>query len=131
MLRAINFRRLVAIDIALLGYKLIFAEYVAGVLLSIALGLFVILRSHSFWQAALGLYLICLGINYAPMLAYTVAIGNRQRAQAEIADELTQRRIAVSKYRRVSLLLLVPLLAPALALLAGEPGSHETPQGPT
>lgn len=56
MFRAINLRKLAAIDIALLGYKLIFAEYAAGVILAIVLGLFVIFRSQSVWQVALGVY---------------------------------------------------------------------------
>jgi hypothetical protein len=130
MLSTINLRKLAAIDIALLGYKLIFAEYAAGVLLSAGLGLFVVFRSHTFWQVVLGVYLICLGIDYVPMLAYTISMGSRERARAEIADELTDRRGATSKYRRVSLLLLVPLLAPLLALRRVQPASHDGAQSP-
>ena len=48
------------------------------------------------------------------MLAYTVSIGDKQKAQAEVADELTEKRKAMSKYRRLSVLLLVPLLVPVL-----------------
>ena len=47
------------------------------------------------------------------MFAYTVPIDNTQNAQAELADELTDKRQAMSKYRRLSLLLLVPLLQPS------------------
>jgi len=114
--RPFHFRKLAAIDIVFLGYRLILAEYAFGVLFSLALGVFVLLRRHSAWQLALGLYLICLGINYVPMLAYTVSIGNKQNAQAELADELTNKRRAMSKYRRLSALLLVPLLVPFLAV---------------
>ncbi|MGI9069841.1 MAG: hypothetical protein ACR2JB_00575 [Bryobacteraceae bacterium] len=114
-MRADNLRKLAAIDILFLGYKVIVAEYVVGVAFSLALGLFVLLRSHSFWQVALGAYLICLGINYVPMLAYAIAIANRQNAQAQISHELIEVRKAMSKYRRQSLLLLVPLLVPILA----------------
>jgi hypothetical protein len=111
-----DMRRLAAIDIAFLGYKFIFAEYAFGVLFSIALGLFVLLRSHSFWEVALGAYLLCLGINYAPMLAYTVSIANKENALAELGDELIEKRAAMAKYRRMSLLLLVPLAVPFLAI---------------
>jgi len=113
--RRFDFRKLAAIDIVFLGYKLVFAEYTFGVLFSIALGIFVLFRGHSVWQVVLGTYLICLGINYVPMLAYTVSIGNKQNAQAELAVELTEKRKAMSKYRRLSVFLLVPLLAPILA----------------
>ncbi|HUI41932.1 MAG TPA: hypothetical protein VL523_08190 [Terriglobia bacterium] len=112
---ATGFRKLAAIDIVFLGYKLIFAEYAVGVFFSIALGLFVLVRGSTFLQVVLGAYLICLGINYVPMLAYAVAIGSQSSAQAELGDELTERRRAMSKYRRQSLFLLVPLLVPILA----------------
>jgi hypothetical protein len=115
-LRAVNFRRLAAIDIALLGYKFVLTEYASGVVLSAALAIFVLFRGHSFWQTLLGVYLICLGINYVPMLVYTLAIASRQNAQAQMADELAEKRRALSKYRRQSLLLLVPLLVVILAV---------------
>jgi hypothetical protein len=113
---ALNFRKLAAIDIIFLGYKLVFAEYAGGVFLSIVLGIFVLFRGHSAWQVALGIYLICLGFNYLPMFAFTISIASQQNARAEMAGELTEPRRAMSKYRRRSLLLLVPMLVPALVL---------------
>ena len=115
-----NFRKLAAIDTVFLGYKLVFAEYAFGVLFSTALGIFVLFRARSVWQVVLGAYLICLGINYVPMLAYTLSIGNKQNAQAELADELREKRKAMSKYRRLSVLLLVPLLVPILIARGSE-----------
>jgi hypothetical protein len=112
-----NPRKLAAIDIVFLGSKLIIAEFAGGVLLCVALGAFVLYRGHSFWQLALGLYLISLGINYAPMLAFAVAITREHSARAELADELKDERGATAKYRRQSVLLLVPLLVPILALV--------------
>lgn len=89
--------------------------------MGLALGCFVLFRSHSLEQVALGAYLVCLGINYVPMLIYTIAIGSRQNAQAEIADELANKgkKKAMSTYRRISLLLLVPLAIPIIALAYG------------
>jgi hypothetical protein len=112
-------RGLAAIDIALLGYRLIYAEYLVGVILALALGVFILIRSHSIGQFALGAYLACLGINYVPMLIYTIAIGSEHNAQAEIADELADlgKKKAMSRYRRVSLLLLVPLAVPVIAVV--------------
>jgi hypothetical protein len=115
---SINLRKLAAIDIAFLGRNVIVAEFAAGVVLSAALGLFVLFRQHSFWQIVLGKYLISLGINYLPMFAYAVAIPTRERAREEIAGELGDDGRAMSKYRRQSLLLLVPLLVPILAFAA-------------
>ncbi|SRR6266404_1607462 len=113
-IRAINMRKLAAIDIVFLGRKLILAEYAAGVFFSAALGIFVLFRGHSFWQIVLGIYLICLAANYVPMLLHALAISTRQNARVEIADELTEKRKAMAKYRRHSLLLLLPLFTPVL-----------------
>ncbi len=112
----LNLRKLAAIDIALLGYKFVLAEYAVGVFFSVGLGLFVLFRGHSFWQVWLGIYLLSLGINYIPMLACAVSIANREAARAELGAELTDKARAMAKYRRQSLLLLVPNLVPILAL---------------
>jgi hypothetical protein len=53
-----NLRKLAAIDIIFLGYRFVLAEDALGVFFSDALGLLVLYRSHSFWQALLGIYLI-------------------------------------------------------------------------
>ena len=96
----LNPRKLAAIDIVFLGSKLIIAEFAGGVLLCVALGTFVLLRGHSFWQFALGLYFISLGINYVPLLAYAISITRRQSARAEMGDELGDKGWAMAKYRR-------------------------------
>jgi hypothetical protein len=123
-----NLRRLAAIDIFFLGYRLIVGEYVCGALFSTALGVFILIRGHSLWQATLGTYLICLGINYIPMIICALEIRSRTRAQAEIADELADGKAAMAKYRAVSLLLLVPLatmfIAAGHALRSGRPGGE-------
>lgn len=111
-----NPRKLAAIDIAFLGSKIIIAEFACGVFFCVALGAFVLFRGHSFWQVALGLYVISLGINYVPMLVYAIAIAKGKSARAEMGDELEDERRAMAKYRRQSVLLLVPLLVPILSL---------------
>lgn len=117
----ISFRKLVAIDIVFLGSKFIIAEFAGGALLCVALGIFVLLRGASLAQLVLGLYLISLGINYVPMLIYAIAIARGKSARAEIGNELDDTRRAMTKYRRQSLLLLIPLLAPIVALVQKPP----------
>ena len=113
-------RKLAAIELALLGPKIILPEYAAGVVLSAALGVFVLLRSHGgLTQVALGLYLISLGANYFPMLWYAIAINRAKSALAELGDELNDKHAAMTKYRRQSLWLLVPLVVAIVALRAG------------
>jgi len=111
-----NPRKLVAIDIVFLGSIFIIAEFASGVVLCVALGIFVLVRGNSFWQLALGLYIISLGINYVPMLMYALVITKYKSACTELGDELIDQRRAMAKYRRKSLLLLVPLLVPFVAL---------------
>jgi hypothetical protein len=111
-----NPRKLVAIDIVFLGSIFIIAEFVCGVVLCVVLGIFVLVRGSSFGQLSLGLYLISLGINYVPMLIYALVITKCKSARAELGDELNDERRAMAKCRRKSLLLLVPLLMPLVAL---------------
>ena len=127
--QAINLRKLAAIDIVFLGFRFVLMEYACGVIFSMALGIFVLIHSYSFWQIALGTYLMCLGINYVPMLLYAMAIARQQSAHAELADELVEKRRAMSKYRRQSLLLLVPLAALLLAILGERDDSGENKSG--
>jgi hypothetical protein len=109
-------RKLAAIDIALLGPAFILAEFAAGVLLSLSLGVFILLRAGSGWQIGLALYFLSLGLNYVPMLVYASDIARKRSALAEIGGELSDKRQAMAKYRRQSLFLLVPLVVPAVAL---------------
>lgn len=122
-------RKLAAIDIVFLGSRFIIAEFAGGVILCVALGTFVLWRAGSVWQLLLGLYLIALGINYVPMLVYAVAIAGGKSARAELGDELTDKRRAMAKYRRQSLLLLVPLLVPIIALWQARRRAHSGHSG--
>jgi hypothetical protein len=70
----IDFRKLAALDIVFLGSRLILAEFSIGVVGSLALGLFALIRSHSVGGIALGSYLLFIGINYVPLLVYAISI---------------------------------------------------------
>ena len=125
----INPRKLAAIDIIFLGPTFIIFEFAGGVLLCAALGIFILFRSHSSAQLALGLYLISLGINYVPMLIYAVAVIRGDSAWIEMGNELDDKSRAMAKYRRQSMLLLVPLLVPIIAL--GGVKRHHTVRTPS
>ncbi len=113
----INVRKLVAWDIAILGYRFILAEFTAGVVLPVLLSLFILLRSHSFWQEALALYFASLGINYVPLWLHALAIGRRRSTPAEVEGELAHRTKSGLRYTAQSLLLLVPFLIPMVAVV--------------
>src|SRR5262245_53182532 len=112
----INIRMLAALDIAFLGSRVILSEFAFGVLGPMALGILTCLRSHTLYGVAFGLYLMCLGVNYVPLLLHGIDIVRRRTAQVEVSAEPGDRRAVFRKYRRGSVLLLVPLVVPALAI---------------
>jgi hypothetical protein len=75
-----------------------------------------LVQHDSVTQLVLGVYLIGLSINYVPMLIYAIGLTTNKSARAELGQELNDERRAMAKYRRQSLLLLVPFLVPTLAL---------------
>ena len=111
----IDIRKLAALDLAFLGPRIILTEFSLGVFGSFALGVLTLLRSHSMGGLALGSYLLLIGVNYVPLLLHAISIVRRNSVHFEIADEVTEKRM-FRKYRRQSLLLLVPLVVPIVAL---------------
>jgi hypothetical protein len=111
----INLRKLAAIDLAF-GPKVIIAEFAAGALLCGALGILVLIQRDSVTELVLGVYLIGLSANYVRMLIYAIGITTNKSTRAEWGQELTDKPWVIAKYRRQSLLLLVPFLVPTLAL---------------
>src|SRR5215469_5880729 len=112
----IDFRKLAAVDIATLGSRFVLAEFSMGVFGSLALGVLILFRSHSVGGIALGAYLLCIGVNYLPLLLYAISLVRLDSAPYEIAEETADKSRMFRKYRRQSLLLLVPLAVPILAV---------------
>ena len=112
----INISNLAALDIAFLGPKLILAEYSVGVFLSAAIGLVTLKRSHSAWQMLWEDTSYHWRSTICPLLLYAVASVRRGSAHAEVANELAHRDQSFRRYRLNSLLLLVPLAVPVLAI---------------
>jgi hypothetical protein len=113
----IEIRRLAAVDMAFVGSRFILAEFSIGVFGSLALGVLTLVRTHSLGGTVLGAYLLCIGVNYVPLLAHAIDLARHGTARQEIADELQEKHRMFRKYRRQSLLLLVPLVVPILAII--------------
>src|SRR5262245_37276876 len=113
-----NVRKLAAIDLAFLGSTFIIAEFAIGVFGCLALGLFVLVRSHTAGGRLMGAYFVALSVNYIPLMAHAISLHRTGNAATEIGDEVAlDRRGAMRKYRRGSLLLLLPLVVPVLAVI--------------
>lgn len=134
--RIINVRKLAALDIALHGAPLILAEFGIAIAIGAALGSWLITTAFSASQGGalfrfvLGAYVLCLAINYVPLLLYGVVIAWRKSARHEAAAELAEKDgRSARRYGVQSLLLILPLVITILALAqelrgraqAGEP----------
>jgi hypothetical protein len=112
----IDIRRLAAVDIAFLGSRIILAEFSIGVVGSLCLGVLTIVRTHSLGGTVFGAYLLCIGVNYVPLLLHAISLVKQGTASQEIADEMPEKNRMFRRYRRQSLLLLIPLVLPMLAI---------------
>jgi hypothetical protein len=116
----IQVRKLVAVELAFLGPKIILAEYAFAVAVGAAIGVLSLraglLRTHALWQVILGIYLLSLALTYAVLLWIAIAMARRGDARSEIADELADTAATFRKYRRQSLWILVPLAVPLAAI---------------
>ena len=127
--RVIRVRKLVALDIALHGYRFIVAEFVLGIAFCVALGLWIILSGASadhvgaLTRFVIGGYFLCLAINYVPMLWYAIALTWRHSAREEVAAELAESRFP-RRYAVQQLLLVVPLAIPLLAIVQAWRPAH-------
>jgi hypothetical protein len=118
----INIRKLAALDIVFHGPAFILAEFIFGVFASAAFGFGLTYTGLSVehfqapWTILLGGYICCLALNYVPMLLYTISIIRHKSAKEEVALELADKAYYGRKYTVQSLLILLPLVVPALAL---------------
>ena len=114
----INIRKLAAIDMAWLGTRVIVTEYAVGVILPLALGLLSVraaLHDGSImgWEGALGVWLVCIGLNYVPLLVYSALIARAGTAKEEGQPEFVRAR----RYGVQQVIILVPLLVDVLAII--------------
>ena len=121
--RFISVRKLVALDIALHGAPLILVEFGAAVAIGAALAVWLIYNAIPVSQGAalfrlvLGTYFLCVAINYTPLLLYGIDVARRRSARQEAAAELAEKDgRSARRYGAQSLLLVLPLVIPALAL---------------
>jgi hypothetical protein len=117
----INIRKLAALDMVFHGRVFILAEFSFGVFFSVGLGAF--LTSVGFfvawgtlWQGLLGCYVLCIALNYVPLFIYAIRLAKHGNAREVVAFELEHKAFYARKYTLQSLLLLLPLVVPILAL---------------
>jgi hypothetical protein len=111
--RLINVRKLVALDIYLLWFEFILAEFGAGTPVIIAVGLWLILANIF----ALGIYLLRRGISYIPLLVYAIIIARLGTAEKEVKYGLEHDKHYNRKYSVQQLMIFIPLTIVILTIL--------------
>ena len=117
--RFINIRKLAALDIVYRGQRTILLEFGFGVFFLFILGIVFLLFAHhrTLATTAVGIYLLFLGLNYIPLLAYALSITMKKSAQREVAFELAHEDVYRKKYGVQQLLILVPLAIIGLVIV--------------
>ncbi len=117
----INIRKLAALDIVFHGPRLILAEFALAVVICGGFGAFSLFAyfrnpAHSLFVAVLGFFLTWIALNYLPLLLYAIGIVRGKSAECEVAFELEHKDFYARKYTLQSLLLILPLVVPVLAI---------------
>jgi hypothetical protein len=117
--RFINIRKLAALDIMYRGQRTILLEFGFGVFFLFILGIVFLLFAHHRTPVttAVGIYLLFLGLNYIPLLGYSLSISMKKSAQQEVAFELAHQDVYRKKYGVQQMLILVPLAIIALVIV--------------
>jgi hypothetical protein len=137
--RFINIRKLAALDIVYRGQRTIMLEFGFGVFFLFILGIvFLLFAQHrTSFTTVVGVYLLFLGLNYIPLLTYSLSISMKKSAQQEVAFELAHQDVYRKKYGIQQILILVPLAIITLVVVqesrkaAPNSGSGETAVDPT
>jgi hypothetical protein len=119
--RWITIRKLAALDIVFHGPRLILAEFSLAVVLCIVLGMFSLVSffrstERPLFTALLSALLLSIALNYVPLLLYAIRIVRRNTAHQEVAFELEHQDASARKYAVQSVLLVLPLAVPILAI---------------
>ena len=96
----IEIRRLAAVDIAFLGSQFILAEFSIGVFGSLGVGVLTLVRTHSLGGTVFGAYLLCIGVNYVPLLVHAIDLVRHDRANRKLPTSYPKSTECFRKYRR-------------------------------
>lgn len=119
--RFIVVKKLAALDLVYRGERRTILEFGFGVFFLGVVGLAFLLlaRDKTVVTTAIGVYLIFLGLNYVPLLAYSVSMAVKKSARREVESELADQEKYRRKYGTQQLLVLVPLAIDVLAISQG------------
>ena len=113
----IEVRKLVAVEMALLGTHVAVSAYALGIVLPFLFGLFSLVvnlaaAQAASWQLALGFWMVSVAANYAVLLGYALSMVKMGTAKQEGIPELAHAR----RYSTQQVIVLIPFAVAALAL---------------
>jgi len=119
ILAGVNVRRLAAIDMygtrgTTRRRRIILAEFVAGVVVAVALGTWLVAEASGLGGRLFGIWMIGAGLNYATLAAYAIALSRSGALSVELAGVDTGRELR--RYSVLQLWILVPLSLVVLAV---------------
>jgi hypothetical protein len=117
---SVNVKRLAAIDLygssgTSLRRRIILAEFIAGLAVMVALGIWLATGASSLSTRIFGIWLIGAGLNYAPLAAYGIALSRPGALATELAGVDAARELR--RYTVLQLWILVPLALIAIAVI--------------
>ena len=116
--RFVDVKKLAAFNIVFRGRPRVLAEFGLGALLfaGVGVGFLVLAHNPTMGTTALGVYLVFLGLNYAPLLAFALSIKTESAARELLSVELAQQDVYWPRYGAQQVLVLVPLAVTLLAV---------------
>lgn len=119
--RFVNIRKLAAMDIVLHGSRFILIEFGAGAIFCGFFGVLSLLiyftsPTHPGFSLIMGCILSWLALNCVPLLLYAIDMIRHKSVRRELAFELLHKDHYARLYTRQSVLLLLPLIVPILAI---------------
>lgn len=118
ILVVMNVRRLAAIDMygargTIRRQRLILAEFLLGAAVSVGFGTWLLLQTSNAAGQAIALWILGVGLNYAPLAAYAIALSRPGVLNSELAGVDTGRELR--RYSVQQLWVFVPLSLVAFA----------------
>jgi hypothetical protein len=108
----VDVRRLAAIDMygtrgTTRRRRIILAEFVAGVVVMVAFGVWLAAYASGLGGRAFGIWMIGAGLNYGPLAVYAIALSRAGALDAELAGVDTDRELR--RYSGLQFWIFVPL----------------------
>jgi len=122
----VNVKRLAALDMygatgTTRRRRIVLAEFIAAAAATMALGIWLVTGASGLGARIFGIWLIGVGLNYAPLAAYAISLSRPGALDAELVGVDTGRELR--RYTVLQLWILVPLSLIVMTALRRKTGT--------